>query len=565
MTENNADIAYRIAEKRIDEAIFNAQNSVVLSPRSITNGNVVLDAEPLLSHLEKIPPNISKIKNLIEVDLFRTSINDLKPLTSINTIVKIDLSDTNCDLYSLVGEGSVWRESDLSLQQIEIWKHPLTREGEIFGETYFLGLKVTKRTEFILSRLRHKSVSDQSSAYSSEAVPPAPDRPFVSLSYTSADAAKAAALRAALEADGVPIWQDVEMRAGARFREEIAQRIDAAAAVLVLWSEASVASDFVTSEAERARLAGKLVPALIEECAVPAPFDVFDTVDLIANWRIGVDPDGEGLRPFTHTRVYQTLLASLRERLTPGAEVGATLDDNRKIIPAQKPVGVSPPNDDALALARAIRIQIALVDSLGDKLDAANIDNRIRKALPLYRKALSDNDPLWEIVDNEFAGFHPLLGEAEGLHEGIEEQARRLKTQHIELEAMLRPEQPAEKPTPIDRETPEEAAPEAMELIEEAATVMDGAEDFAPASPEFLRHEYGQVKQAREDAGYEFDEESAQRRRRFLTKSVVAAAGFIGSVGALASTAQFVLSPQGQAAMTRLGEIWVQLMRLVFG
>ncbi len=48
----------------------------------------------------------------------------------------------------------------------------------------------------------------------------------------------------ALEGAGYSVWWDLHIRGGARFSQEIEREIQAATAVIVVWSEASIKSAF---------------------------------------------------------------------------------------------------------------------------------------------------------------------------------------------------------------------------------------------------------------------------------------------------------------------------------
>jgi TIR domain/Effector-associated domain 11 len=95
------------------------------------------------------------------------------------------------------------------------------------------------------------------------------------LSYARHDRGRVVELAAALEGRGCSCWYDHLIAGGARFRAEIDARLDAARAVVVLWSEHAIQSDWVIYEADRAHKAGKLVPLRVASLSldrVPAPY-----------------------------------------------------------------------------------------------------------------------------------------------------------------------------------------------------------------------------------------------------------------------------------------------------
>jgi tetratricopeptide (TPR) repeat protein len=108
------------------------------------------------------------------------------------------------------------------------------------------------------------------------------------LSYARPDAA--AAQRAAREFEklGLSVWFDRELPAHRAYSDVIASELEAASSVLVLWSKASVDSQWVRSEANRARELGKLVQARLDNARLPMPFDQIQCADL-TKWRGGTN------------------------------------------------------------------------------------------------------------------------------------------------------------------------------------------------------------------------------------------------------------------------------------
>jgi hypothetical protein len=94
----------------------------------------------------------------------------------------------------------------------------------------------------------------------------------VFLSYSRVDRALADQVTQALRAVGVDVWWDEDM-GGVDWQEELERKIEALAAVVVLWSEASSSSKSVRDEARLALAADKLVNALAGLKQPPFPFD----------------------------------------------------------------------------------------------------------------------------------------------------------------------------------------------------------------------------------------------------------------------------------------------------
>jgi hypothetical protein len=100
------------------------------------------------------------------------------------------------------------------------------------------------------------------------------------ISYARSTEARARQVAEALADLGYDVWRDDALPAHQAYAEVIQERLDAAKAVLVLWSADAVKSQWVRSEANRAREEGKLVQARLDACAPPMPFDQIQCADL---------------------------------------------------------------------------------------------------------------------------------------------------------------------------------------------------------------------------------------------------------------------------------------------
>jgi len=94
----------------------------------------------------------------------------------------------------------------------------------------------------------------------------------VFISYSRSDRDRCTAIRTALEALKVDVWSDAGIGAGSSFDREIEREIEAARALLVLWSEASAQSDWVRNEARTGKERGGLIAAQLEPCQLPLEF-----------------------------------------------------------------------------------------------------------------------------------------------------------------------------------------------------------------------------------------------------------------------------------------------------
>ncbi|MGH8115926.1 MAG: TIR domain-containing protein [Rhodanobacteraceae bacterium] len=104
----------------------------------------------------------------------------------------------------------------------------------------------------------------------------------VFVSYARADKPRVAPLVAAIEAKGWTVWWDPEMSPGKEFDDEIDVELQAAKAVLVVWTPTSVASRWVRGEARDAAERGILVPVRFDQARLPIDVRALHTTDLDA-------------------------------------------------------------------------------------------------------------------------------------------------------------------------------------------------------------------------------------------------------------------------------------------
>jgi len=119
----------------------------------------------------------------------------------------------------------------------------------------------------------------------------------VFISYARSTEAQARKIGDALRALGYGVWRDDELPAHRAYGEVIEERLNAAKAVVVVWSAEAVKSHWVRSEANRAREDSKIVQVNVDGVRLPMPFDQIQCADLAgwngdsghAGWRKVVD------------------------------------------------------------------------------------------------------------------------------------------------------------------------------------------------------------------------------------------------------------------------------------
>ena len=100
------------------------------------------------------------------------------------------------------------------------------------------------------------------------------------VSYARTDAAIVRKLVDALSDAGYTVWWDDLIEAGASFAKRIEAKLATADAVIVVWSENSIQSDWVLDEAAKGRERKRLVPVTFDGSEPPLGFRQYQVVDL---------------------------------------------------------------------------------------------------------------------------------------------------------------------------------------------------------------------------------------------------------------------------------------------
>ncbi len=108
------------------------------------------------------------------------------------------------------------------------------------------------------------------------------------VSYARDDEAAAAKVVHALERLGHDVWWDGLIEGGTRYSKLISEALESSDAVVVLWSQQSVESDWVRDEAAHGRDRHRLVPLSLDGTRAPLGFRQIQRVD-ISRWHGRVD------------------------------------------------------------------------------------------------------------------------------------------------------------------------------------------------------------------------------------------------------------------------------------
>ncbi|HEU0311616.1 MAG TPA: TIR domain-containing protein [Sphingomicrobium sp.] len=102
----------------------------------------------------------------------------------------------------------------------------------------------------------------------------------VFLSYARPSANDAMRIANCLRSAGYSVWYDESLPAHRAFTDVIAEQLDTASAVLVLWTNEAAGSHWVRSEASRGLETGRLVQLRLDDVRLPMPFDQIQCADL---------------------------------------------------------------------------------------------------------------------------------------------------------------------------------------------------------------------------------------------------------------------------------------------
>jgi len=189
------------------------------------------------------------------------------------------------------------------------------------------------------------------------------------LSYARVDQAKARQFEAALEQCGWSVFWDHELVPGEGFRRAIERELKEARCVIVLWSLASVESEWVIDEAEEGKQNERLISVRLDDVELPLGFRQLQAATLV-NWSGSVDDE-----------VFQLLTRRL-QALCP-------LDGGPPIAPEPSPARVVLPAESlAVRLARrhpsieptALMAAVFLFNYVETSVDAAITPARIGAA-----------------------------------------------------------------------------------------------------------------------------------------------------------------------------------------
>src|SRR5262245_50318748 len=146
------------------------------------------------------------------------------------------------------------------------------------------------------------------------------------ISYAKEDREKAHELARLLEQRHWTVWWDRKIEIGESFYKVIEREILACRCAIVLWTRASVASDWVRGEAAMAKMRDVLVPILAEDVPPPIEFFHLQAADLTTWTDVANDAEFEKV-----VRRIEQLTAASRSEHTPPPPIRRPVADSDRI------------------------------------------------------------------------------------------------------------------------------------------------------------------------------------------------------------------------------------------
>jgi hypothetical protein len=172
------------------------------------------------------------------------------------------------------------------------------------------------------------------------------------LSYARHDRNIARMFATAIRDEGFSVWWDASLHSGETFDEVIEQNLREAKAVVVLWSQHSVASRWVRAEATQADRRNKLAPAIIEPCDRPIIFELTHAADL-SDWAGDVaDPHWRAFMGDLRRLVDRSIGKESPAPPPRAAERSASLDVEERPAPAMARRPLRPGSDEVMPAGR---------------------------------------------------------------------------------------------------------------------------------------------------------------------------------------------------------------------
>lgn len=180
------------------------------------------------------------------------------------------------------------------------------------------------------------------------------------LSYAEEDRDAARRIVGVLEGHGWTVWWDRRIPTGKTWRSVIEEGIRDMRCMVVLWSAHSIGSEWVNEEAEEGRVAGKLMPIMIERVKPPLGLRGIQATDLV-DW--DGSPDAAVIRQLISditTMMQVAVPADNPANTTPAPQPKPSLQTHAPRLPRANQAMFRPGWAAALVVALAVPLVVIL-------------------------------------------------------------------------------------------------------------------------------------------------------------------------------------------------------------
>jgi TolB-like protein/Tfp pilus assembly protein PilF len=199
------------------------------------------------------------------------------------------------------------------------------------------------------------------------------------ISYAREDRETVRKLAELLQAAGFTCWWDTQLTAGEKYRESTEIELNAASAVLVVWTKHSVGSHWVADEAAAAQEERKLAPISLDGVSPPLGFRQFQVIDF-RGWKGG---DGEPIPELVSALRTFAPQAPVKVAAHPPAPSSSAVSDRGEpaslaVLPFTSRSGLA--EDEVFAEGMVEDIIAALSHGISLRVLASTVTHNLKKA-----------------------------------------------------------------------------------------------------------------------------------------------------------------------------------------
>ena len=236
--------------------------------------------------LSRLPPEIGNLNNLQLLDLQGNQLTEIpKEVGNLKKLVELDLSSNK--LKTLPHEMMKLDKLDTLNLRFNPFSPDIPGDPIRYGAATDLLRTIWENKPTIFTAFSDIDLTNE-----------------VFISYSRKNINTARLIAELLEEAGFIVWWDHDLPTGRGFRSIIEKALRKSKCVVVLWSNESIASDWVLDEADFAKGRNTIVPILIERVSPPFGFRQLQSIQLF-------DWDGNKKSP-----IVETLLSEVKRHVS---------------------------------------------------------------------------------------------------------------------------------------------------------------------------------------------------------------------------------------------------------